>query len=51
MENNPNRSISLEEFFDLYPKLTIKNEFSSPTDYFLKFFNIKNRFKRRKSSI
>ena len=31
--------------------MTIKNEYSSPTDNFLKFFNINNRNKRRKSSV
>jgi hypothetical protein len=51
MENNLNSHISIEDFLDLYPKLSIKNDFSSPTDNYLKFFNIKNRFKRRKSSI
>lgn len=51
MDNNPKSSISLEEFLDLYPKMTIKNEYSSPTDNFLKFFNINNRNKRRKSSV
>ena len=51
MESNQNSSVSMEEFLDLYPKITIKNEYSSPTDNFLQFFNIKNRYKRRKSSI
>ena len=51
MENNLNNHISIEDFLDLYPKLSIKNDFSSPTDNYLKFFNIKNRYKRRKSSI
>ena len=51
MENNLDNPISIEDFLDLYPKLSIKNDFSSNTDHYLKFFNIKNRFKRRKSSI
>ena len=51
MENQINSIYSIEDFLDLYPKLSLKNDFSTPSDYFLKFFNIKNRFKKRKSSI
>ena len=49
--NNSKKYVSIEEFLDLYPKMILKNENSLPSDIFLKFFNIKNSFKRRKSSI
>lgn len=52
MDNdNSKKYISIEEFLDLYPKMLLKNENSLPSDIFLKFFNIKNSFKKRKSAI
>ena len=50
-ENNENRPLSFEDFLDLYPKIELKKEYSPPTDKFLNYFNIKNRTKRRKSSV
>ena len=50
MDNNGEKVISIENFIDLYPKLTLKNE-ESNTKELLKYFNIKNKIKNRKNSI
>ena len=51
MDNNKKNIISIEDFLELYPKLSLRDEHSLPSDIFLEFFNIKNRLKRRKSQI
>jgi len=53
MDNNDNANTKFifEEFLNLYPKMTLKSECTIPPDKYLNFFNIKNSYTKRKSSI
>ena len=47
---NKKQIIPIEEFIDFYPKLSLKFEINEK-DKLIKFFNIKNNVKRKKTSI
>ena len=49
--DNANTKFVFEDFINLYPKMTLKSESTIPPDKYLSFFNIKNSYTTRKSSI
>ena len=48
--DNKKQAIPIEEFLDIYPKLSLKFEIDEK-DKLIKYFNIKNNVKRKRTSI
>ena len=49
--DNANTKFIFEDFLNLYPKMSLKSEYTIPPDKYLIFFNKKNSYTKRKSSI